>query len=795
MRVRDTKIYILLTALVFLMVVTFNIFYISSFTTRAKELTYSDAINETKSNLISVSERIIYYEHEFEASNYTDVELIENPKDNYMKLFDYSNYGNVATALLNSQDIETINAVNKYYLYILIDDKLGRLDLERIFEPVSKQGFYLFKGLNGEYVYSDLSYDHFFTYVAPDDSDTFTNMKSKIENKENFANFVRIDDETKIASGISFGKDFYFCQFFDLNEYKTKTKGVVVMGFILSGVMALGMASIILVSIYALHKQNKLISISRRAARRSDAIIIRATRSGRIFEINHNIPYLNGKTYKNIFDFKTENDEKFKELIKKQDNIMACFDGKETKRYIDFTIFKYNYTYYLVGRDITDAYLNNERLKELTSKNAITGLPNYFSLVANYTKIKQESLNRVITFLLIDLVEHEEISSVFGTPTYNAILDEVASRIQKTIGQNNLYQIENNLFLCTLNANMKEENGKMIEDLINNLHQTIEIKNNTLYVKYKFSSYDVINVSKTNISLDDIIDSLKVTLDVALKSINRDYIKYDATIQNMINHRKQMQEDLVKALENNEFMMYFQPQYDVLENRIAGFESLIRWNNPKYINISPQEYIELAEKNGLIIEIGNFIVKDVFKNAKLFEPYGIAISINVSPAQLFQAGFVGFLLEEFEKNKLKPGSIAVEITETFLMENFSVVIEKLNILRNHGFRIHLDDFGTGYSSLQYLKELPIDTIKTDKEFIKNLENDKTSQLIIKGIIGMAKSINLSVISEGVETKGQAEILKRAGTNYFQGWLISKAVPLDKALDMAKNGVDINMKGK
>lgn len=129
------------------------------------------------------------------------------------------------------------------------------------------------------------------------------------------------------------------------------------------------------------------------------------------------------------------------------------------------------------------------------------------------------------------------------------------------------------------------------------------------------------------------------------------------------------------------------------------------------------------------------------------------------------------------------------------MENFSVVIEKLNILRNHGFRIHLDDFGTGYSSLQYLKELPIDTIKTDKEFIKNLENDKTSQLIIKGIIGMAKSINLSVISEGVETKGQAEILKRAGTNYFQGWLISKAVPLDKALDMAKNGVDINMKGK
>ena len=115
----------------------------------------------SQSLLINYSFRNTYYEHEFETSNYTNVELIENPKDNYMRLFDYSNYGNVATALLNSQDIETINAVNKYYLYIVIDDRLGRLDLERIFEPVSKQGFYLFKGLNGEYVYSDLSYDHF----------------------------------------------------------------------------------------------------------------------------------------------------------------------------------------------------------------------------------------------------------------------------------------------------------------------------------------------------------------------------------------------------------------------------------------------------------------------------------------------------------------------------------------------------------------------------------------------------------------------------------------------------------
>ena len=795
MRVRDTKLYILLTAFVFTIVVVFNVFYISSFTNRARELSYSDAITSTKSTLIKISDQIVTYKHQFEMNDYRNVELIENNNDNYNDLFDYPSYDEVLTALLNAKDIEGEDAVDEYFLYFNLNGKIGRVDLSLVFTPIIGESFYLFKGSEGEYVYSPLTYDHFFTYTSFDTKDGLSNVKELIDSKESFASIADASGQTKIVAGVSFGKNFYFCEFFSLDLYKAKVHGVVVMGIILSAVMAVGMIAIILASAYAVHKQNKLISISRRAARRSDAIIIRATRNGKIIEINHNIPDLNGKTYKNIYDFNTESGKSLKELIRHQDNIMAVFDGKETKRYIDFTIFKYNYTYYLVGRDITDTYLNNLRLTDLTSKNAITGLPNYFSLVADFARIKQDSLNRVITFLVIDVVEHEEISSVFGTPTYNAILAEAASRIKKTIGQNKLYHIESNLFLCALSSNMKEENAKMIEDLINSLHQTIEIKNNTLYVKYKFSSYDIVNISKTNLSLDEIIDSLKVTLDVAVKSINRDYIKYDATIQNMINHRKQMQDDLVKALENNEFMMYFQPQYDVLENRIAGFESLIRWNNPKYINISPQEYIELAEKNGLIIEIGNFIVRDVFKNAKLFEPYGIAISINVSPAQLFQAGFVGFLLDEFEKNDLKPGSIAVEITETFLMENFSVVIEKLNILRNHGFRIHLDDFGTGYSSLQYLKELPIDTIKTDKEFIKNLENDKTSQLIIKGIIGMAKSINLSVISEGVETKGQAEILKRAGTNYFQGWLISKAVPLDKALDMAKNGVDINTKGK
>ena len=253
-----------------------------------------------------------------------------------------------------------------------------------------------------------------------------------------------------------------------------------------------------------------------------------------------------------------------------------------------------------------------------------------------------------------------------------------------------------------------------------------------------------------------------------------------------------MQEDLTKAVENEEFVMYYQPQMDLQTNRISGFEALIRWDNPKYATTSPQEYIELAEKSGHILDIGNFVIKDVFRTAKILEEYGCHVSINVSPAQLFQAGFTTNLLEQFAENNLKTGSIAIEITETFLMENFKLIVDKLNILKNRGFSIHLDDFGTGYSSMLYLQQLPIDTIKTDKEFVKLLSRDAESQSIIKCIVELSRTLDLKVVSEGVETEEQKSILKDLKVDTIQGYLLSKPVKFDEALELVKK---VNLKNK
>ena len=184
-----------------------------------------------------------------------------------------------------------------------------------------------------------------------------------------------------------------------------------------------------------------------------------------------------------------------------------------------------------------------------------------------------------------------------------------------------------------------------------------------------------------------------------------------------------------------------------------------------------------------MLDIGRFVITESFKLAKRLEPYGVHVSVNVSPVQLLQVGFVQQLIDEFNKNQLKTGAIAIEITETLLMGSFRLVAEKLKMLREAGFHIHLDDFCTGYSSMLYLKDLPVDTIKIDKEFTKYVVTNKYNENIVKTICNLGNSLNLDLICEGVETQEQSDMIKKMGCRVIQGWLIGKAMPYDQAVEL------------
>ena len=543
-------------------------------------------------------------------------------------------------------------------------------------------------------------------------------------------------------------------------------------------------------------RSNRLLTIRRTNAAKHGTAVIKVNKKGKVkFYARGRDTF--GIEVNDLEIFKPVSGKTFSDSLKSENRFIASYVAKdETLNYVEFVVVPNQGGYVVISNIITEEYNKDLELKILTEHNSISNLPNRNALFKNFDELKSGFFRNQVTLARIKLVEFEDVSKTLGYTSGDKLLLELIKVIQSKMDENmHLYQDENDTLIMIL-VGSYQKNDEFLNRLLNSFNKPIPLIKSTIFVHLKIGSIELKNVLNKDFSLKDAIDKVSIALNRANEQVSIPLVKYDSNLETYVNYRNTMEEDMHKAIENDEFVMYYQPQYNIHDRRIEGFESLIRWDNPKYKSVSPQVYIELAEKNGDIVEIGRFINRSVFKAAKTFEQFGVHLSINVSPAQLIQSGFIDELLTEFKKNNLKKGSVCVEITETYVMQNYTLMIEKLNILRNAGFSIHLDDFGTGYSSMLYLKELPIDTIKTDMEFIRNLESDNVSQVIESQVIKIAKSLDLKVICEGVERDTQVELLQKYGADYLQGYLVSKAVPMDKALDMVKNGVDIpGLKGR
>ena len=418
----------------------------------------------------------------------------------------------------------------------------------------------------------------------------------------------------------------------------------------------------------------------------------------------------------------------------------------------------------------------------MNGRNEITNIDNNFSFVNDYTTLVKNAGTYDLAFVQYNICKHEEIVAVFGRTNFNTLLIEFVNIVHDAYEGMRIYQLNDDKFIVVVpNSDLAEVTEK-IDASLDILRRPIQIKQNHIYVKVKVTIYNLKNGTE-GVSVDEI----KQKLDLAFRNIadfsTKDFILYEPAMDGVIEAADEMEKDLVNGLANDEFRMYLQPQFDVVHNRIDGFESLIRWSNPKYFDKSPQAFVELAEQRGYILDIGRYVIKETFRLAKLLEDWNVHISMNVSPIQLLQVGFVQQIIDEYKSLKLKPGSIAIEITETFLMGNFSLMKEKLKRLKEEGFQIHLDDFCTGYSSMLYLKDLPVDTLKIDKEFTKYVTNNKVHSSIVKTICELGVSLDMDIICEGVETEEQRDTVKKFGARLIQGFLISKAVPYEQALDL------------
>ena len=261
------------------------------------------------------------------------------------------------------------------------------------------------------------------------------------------------------------------------------------------------------------------------------------------------------------------------------------------------------------------------------------------------------------------------------------------------------------------------------------------------------------------------------------KSAGRDAIMYfDSGIINDFKHTVQMEGKLSDAIKCHQFVLNYQPQYFLNTNKLRGVEALVRMKEESGRIVGPGEFISIAEQNGSIVEIGDFVIEEAlsaYANWQAKYKTDLIMSINISAIQYKKEDFVQKMISMIEKYKIAPQYVELEITETVLIDDFNVVVDKMRALRDYGIKVSLDDFGTGYSSLSYLKDLPIDTLKIDKSFIDTVITDDSTRVIIESIVKMVKKLGFETVAEGVETVEQYEYLRQIECDNIQGFYLGK----------------------
>lgn len=278
---------------------------------------------------------------------------------------------------------------------------------------------------------------------------------------------------------------------------------------------------------------------------------------------------------------------------------------------------------------------------------------------------------------------------------------------------------------------------------------------------------------------DTLIKHADMAMYAAKKAGRNNFSEYESCLEKDMLSKITMYEEIKNAIQEEQFQLYYQPKHSVKDENIVGAEALIRWKHPEKGFISPGEFIPLAEDTDLIIPLGNWVIRKAFRQYKewnTISPIDFHLSINISPKQFIDDNFIPFLLRSVEEFSVSPEKIDLEITESLAIENTELTLEKINQLKKIGFKITMDDFGTGYTSLTYLSKFPLDRIKIDQSFIRDITSNKNHAAIVQSLVSVAKNLDIKVTAEGVETKEQLLYLQEWDCDEIQGYYYSKPIP-------------------
>ncbi|MEI2665685.1 putative bifunctional diguanylate cyclase/phosphodiesterase [Rossellomorea sp. LJF3] len=430
---------------------------------------------------------------------------------------------------------------------------------------------------------------------------------------------------------------------------------------------------------------------------------------------------------------------------------------------------------YALQHKITEMESELEKLKYYDE---LTGLPNLKSfkkkLKSALTSAKENKRN--IAVLKIGLDRFKIVNDTLGIIKGDALLKEVASRLNSLHAEGkSLSRMNGDEFLLYI---YHAEDGQILSTYCKKVLNLFQLP--FIIDKHKLHMSVSIGVSifpYAGSNVHGLIKTAHIAMCRVKEDGKNDYKIYNGKWNTSIDHQLTLENELHGALDRNEFSLVYQPQWSIKQNQLVGMEALIRWHHPRMGHISPSEFIPLAEKLGLIYTIGEWVLSEACNQNKIWQKAGlpkVRISVNISIAQLLHSQFPKTLMKILRQTSLDPQFLELEITESIAMIKEDYIFNVLDFFKTKGIHLAIDDFGTGYSSLKYLSRFPIDRLKIDQSFLH--KKSPANKAIIRAIITMGHSMNLTVLAEGVEDKDQLTFLQNEHCDEFQGYFFCKPAP-------------------
>lgn len=441
---------------------------------------------------------------------------------------------------------------------------------------------------------------------------------------------------------------------------------------------------------------------------------------------------------------------------------------------------------YGIGKDVTERKMADERIRKMAFYDVLTDLPNR---VLFEQRLEQElerarQRNQLLAVMFFDLDRFKFINDTFGHSMGDRLLQAVSERLVTTVQTEAIFsRISGDEFTALLpNVKSVQVITEAAQQILKALAHPFVLDGHEIFIT---SSIGIALYPNDGSSADQLVRHADSAMYRAKENGRNNYQLFQSAMNKQITDRLALEHDLRKALEREEFVVYYQPQVNSATGEVFGLEALVRWLHPTRGMVSPAEFIPLAEESGLIVPIGEWVLETACQQVKAWQDVfpNLRAAVNLSARQFQSDNLVEAVARVLEETQLDPHCLDLEITESTTMQNVDRAIATMHGLKQLGIQISLDDFGTGYSSLSYLKHFPIHMLKVDRSFVRDITTDEDDAAIVASVIAMAHSLHLNVIAEGVETEEQLAYLLERGCDQMQGFLFSPPLPVEKCEEL------------